>query len=256
MTFHLEDKLMRNIIKVFAALLFFISASAKDIPSKSNPPKLVNDFAGVLSLEQNAALERKLLAYNDSTSTQVVVVTEPSLEDDDIDDYCQRLAENWGIGQKGKNNGILIYLAINDRKMSIQTGYGMEATITDAITRKIREDYFKPNFKAGNYYEGLDQGTDVIFMAARGEYVNDSPSKKNKKSPSAGTIIFIIIILIILFAFRNRGGRGGGGFYGGFGSPFMGSFGSGGFSGGGGDSGGFGGFGGGSFGGGGSSGSW
>jgi len=246
---------MRNILKVFIALFLFFSASAKDIPNKPNPPKLVNDFARVLSSEQNAALEQKLLAYNDSTSTQVVVVTEESLEDDDITDYCQRLAENWGIGVKGKNNGILIYLAVNEHKMRIHTGYGMEATITDALTRKIREDYFKPNFKAGNYYEGLDQGTDVIFMAARGEYVNDEPKVKGKKSPSAFKIIFIVIILILFFIFRNKGGRGGG-FYGGFGAPFMGSFGSGGFSGGGGSSGGFGGFGGGGFGGGGSSGSW
>jgi uncharacterized membrane protein YgcG len=156
--------------------------AVKDIISRHNPTKLVNDYVGVLTLEQNADLEKKLLAYKNSTSTEVAVVIEPSCEDNDIDDYCQRLAENWGIGQKGKNKGILIYLAFNDRKMRINTGYGIEANIKEALIRIIMEDYFKPNFKDGKYYEGLDQGTDIIFKAAQGEYLNDIEISKIKET--------------------------------------------------------------------------
>lgn len=238
--------------------LWSVSSFAKEIPSKSD--RLVNDYAGVLSSEEKAALERKLVAYYDSTSTQIAVVIENSLDGDDLFDYSQRLATAWGIGEQGKNNGILIYAAIQDRKLRIHTGYGMEATITDALTTRIRTEYMNPYFKEGNYYQGLDEGTTIIMKAASGEYKNDYPKGKKKKGDmSLGQVIFLIIIFIILaIVFRNRGGRRGGR-SGGWGGPiFWGTFGSGGFSGGGGGSsgGGFGGFGGGGFGGGGSGGSW
>ncbi len=229
------------------------TADAKEIPAKSN--KLVNDYANVLSAEEENALEQKLVAYFDSTSTQIAIVIENSLDGDDLFDYSQRLATAWGIGEKGKNNGVLIYAAIEDRKLRIHVGYGMEATITDALTTRIRTEYMNPYFKQGQYYEGLDEGTTVIIQAASGEYQNDRP-KHNKGGKGAGwkgAIIIVIIIVIILA--RGRGGRGGGGLAG---PIFWGTLGSGGFSGGsgGGGGGGFGGFGGGGFGGGGSGGSW
>jgi uncharacterized protein len=218
-------------MKKLSSLILFLFLSlfsiAKEVPSSPNPPRLVNDFTGVLDASQVQNLEAKLKAYNDSTSTQVAIVIENSLEGDDIFDYCQRLSTAWGIGVKGRNNGILIYVAIDDRKMRIHVGYGMEATITDA---------------------------DFIFRAAAGEFINDLPEEKNGKGPSWPVIIVIGIIILIAF-FGKGGGRRNRGFRGGMVPPFFGSFGSGGFSGGGGDSG-FGGFGGGSFGGGGSSGSW
>jgi uncharacterized protein len=229
---------------------------AKELPAKSST--LVNDYAGVLSAEQRNALEQKLLAYYDSTSTQIAVVIENSLEDDDLFDYSQRLATAWGIGEQGKNNGVLIYVAVNDRKARIHTGYGMEATITDAMSTRIRTEQMNPNFKAGDFYTGLDDATTTIMQLASGEYVNDNPkSNGKKKSFSWGTFILIAIVLIVLMSRGGRGGRGGGGLAG---PIFWGTLGSGGFSGGGsssgGGGGGFGGFGGGGFGGGGSGGSW
>jgi len=238
--------------------LWSVNSFAKEVPAKSD--RLVNDYAGVLSADEKATLERKLVAYYDSTSTQIAIVIESSLDGDDLFDYSQRLATAWGIGEKGKNNGILIYAAIQDRKLRIHTGYGMEATITDALTTRIRTEYMNPYFKEGNYYQGFDEGTTIIMKAASGEYKNDHPEGKKKRGDmSLGQIILLIIIFIILaIVFRNRGGRRGGR-SGGWGGPiFWGTFGSGGFSGGGGGSsgGGFGGFGGGGFGGGGSGGSW
>jgi uncharacterized protein len=245
---------MKKLLSAFLFLLIGFSVFAKDIPASPNPPRLVSDFAGVLDASQVQNLEAKLKAYNDSTSTQVAIVIENSLEGDDIFDYCQRLATEWGIGVKGRNNGLLIYVAIEDRKMRIHVGYGMEATITDGLTKRIINQVMKPAFKQQDYYGGLDAATDYIFRAAAGEFINDLPNEKNGKGPSWPVIIIIGIILLIAF-FSKGGGRGNRGFGGGMSGPFFGSFGSGGFSGGGGGSS-FGGFGGGSFGGGGSSGSW
>jgi uncharacterized protein len=243
---------MRKII-LFVVCSFWFVVYAKEIPAKPNPPVLVNDYANVLSADQKIALERKLVTYFDSTSTQIVIIIENSLEGDDLFDYSQRLATAWGIGEKGKNNGLLIYVSIQDRKDQILTGYGMEATITDALSTDIRHNQLGPNFKQGKYFEGLDEATDIIMRAASGEYVND----RVKKKPGGGFskfILFFIIIIVLMAIFRGRGGMGGGL----MGPIFFGTFGSGGFSsgGGGGDSGGFGGFGGGGFGGGGSGGSW
>lgn len=229
-----------------------LTVSAKEIPAKAN--KLVNDFAGVLSSTDNSLLEAKLRGYEDTTSTQIAIVIEQSLDGDDIFDYCQRLAEGWGIGVKGKNNGILIYVAVADRKIRIHTGYGMEATITDALTTRIRTQQMNPAFKQGNFYQGLDAATTTIMQAASGEFVQDSNDKPLSGSPSWILIFFIIIVVLVIISRGGRGGRNGGS----FGGPIFwgGTFGSGGFSSGGGGGSDFGGFGGGSFGGGGSDGSW
>ncbi|MES2560110.1 MAG: TPM domain-containing protein [Bacteroidota bacterium] len=230
---------------------------AKEIPPKSTT--LVNDYAGVLSGEEKNALERKLVAYFDSTSTQIAVVVENSLEGDDLFDYCQRLATAWGIGEKGKNNGLLIYVALQDRKARIHTGYGMEATVTDAMSTRIRTEQMNPNFKAGNFYQGLDQASTTIMKLASGEYVNERPQTRGARGEKKFSWVTFVIFAIIIIVYLIRGGGGGGGRRsGGWGGPvFWGTLGSGGFSGGsGGGGGGFGGFGGGGFGGGGSGGSW
>lgn len=250
----LRKGIYAKLVLAFGLLFLSVISFAKEIPAKSN--RLVNDYANVLSASEESALETKLRGYYDSTSTQIAIVVENSLEGDDLFDYCQRLATAWGIGEKGKNNGVLLYVAIGDRKARIHTGYGMEATITDAMSTRIRTQQMNPAFKAGNYYQGLDDASTTIMQLASGEFVNDKEDKPLQKGPSAFVIIIIIIILIILFS-RGGGGRGNRS-RGGFGGPVFwgGTFGSGGFSGGGGGGGGFGGFGGGGFGGGGSGGSW
>lgn len=257
---------------LYMALAFLLcpfAAKAKDVPPRPNPPKLVNDYAGALSPQQREALETKLVAFNDSTSNQIVIVLEKSLDGDEAASYAQRIGETWGVGQQKERNGVVIYAAIDDRKMAIQVGYGLEPVITDAATYHVRTEQMVPYFRQGQYYEGLDRATDVLMKLAVGEFKSDQYSRKKNQQPeiSMGTIIFIIIIVIIIInIFRKMGGGGGrrrrrgwDAFSGGFG-PFVGGGGFGGFGGGGGGfgggGGGFGGFGGGSFGGGGSSGSW
>jgi uncharacterized protein len=255
--FHSEKiKVLRKVYLIILLVAAVLKSYAQDFPERPNPPKLVNDFAGMLSEDERQNLENKLDAYNDSTSTQIAIVTISNLGDYEPADYAQRLAEKWGVGQKGKNNGLLIL--ISPHHSEITTGYGMEGAVTDAMSKRIIENYMTPAFKQKNFYKGLDDATSVIIKLASGEYkAEDVKAGKGTN----WTVIFLIVIFVgyaILKAiFGNprsttyssrRGYSSGGGFLGG-------GFGGGGF-GGGSSSGGFGGFGGGGFGGGGAGGDW
>jgi len=242
-----------TIVFFLQALLFVNNASAQNIIAKPSPATLVTDVAGVLSPEQKQALENKLVAIDDSSSNQIAVVIIPSLDGYPKEEYANKLLRDWGIGGK-KNNGILLLISINDRQIWIEVGYGLEGAIPDITALNIIDNDIKPAFKAGNYYEGIDQATDNIAKAAIGEY----KVAKAKKSKSKGSGAFLIILIIIFLVLRN--GRGGGGSNigrSGFSDVatgmLLGSLLGGGGRGGGG---GFGGFGGGSSGGGGAGGSW
>ncbi len=241
-------------------LLITLRLSAQEIPPRPSPPKLVNDLDNQLNPTEEAALEQKLVAYNDSTSTQIVVVIVPTVEPYDIGDYAFKLGREWGVGQEGKNNGIVLMWSPTDRKIFIATGYGMEGAIPDAIAKRIISQVIIPEFKNSMYYRGLDRGVDAIIQYASGEYEAE-PS--NDEEFPAGTLFFIIaFIVILIIIFRNRGGGSGGrGFRNSSGSPVIWPYSthtSWGSSSGnlGGGSGGFGGFGGGSFGGGGAGGNY
>jgi uncharacterized protein len=262
-----------NRLKLFLAsalLLVSFFASAQDIPARPNPPRLVNDFAGVLSADEAQRLEQQLVAYDDSTSNQVAVVLVKTLNDYPIEEYALKLFRSWGIGNTKTNNGVLIIAALEDRKIRIEVGYGLEGAIPDITANHIIENDIKPDFRSGDYYDGLSKAANSIIKAAAGEY--KAPANYRKKKGGSGFplgFIVVIIILVAIFGGRNRGG--GGGMMSRRGSGWLGPFilgsmlgrgssggfggGGGGWSGGGGG-GGFGGFGGGSSGGGGASGSW
>jgi uncharacterized protein len=234
---------------------------AKEVPPPPNPPRLVNDFAGALSSGEVAALEQKLVAYDDSTSTQIAIVIEQSLEGDDAFDYSYRLAEAWGIGGKENDNGILIYVALGDRKIRIQTGYGAEGFLPDAMAKRLIETTLAPNFRQQNYYQGLDRATDIIIQLAKGEYQNEQGGEVGFPWGAVIMIVLFIIILIIISKGSGGGGYHRGGRYDSGGGwiifgPGGSGWGSGGGSSWGGGGGGFGGFGGGGFGGGGAGGDW
>jgi len=250
-----------TIVFLLQALFFANNTFAQSIIAKPSPATLVTDLAGVLTPEQKQALENKLVAIDDSSSNQIAVVIIPSLDGYPKEEYATKLFRDWGIGGK-KNNGILLLIAINDREIRIEVGYGLEGAIPDITAINIIDNYIKPAFKAGNYYEGIDQATDNIAKAAVGEY--KVAKVKKSKNKNNGTIFVLVLFLILLFL---KGGRGGGSNIGGSGfsdvatGMLLGSLLGGGGRGGGGwgDSGGgggFGGFGGGSSGGGGAGGSW
>ena len=246
-------------------LLAHCAAWAQQVPPRPSPPRLVNDLAGMLRPDEAQTLEQKLLAYNDSTLSQIAVVTVPTLGDSEIADYAQQLYETWGIGQKGTNNGVLLLIAKKERKARIQTGYGLEGAIPDALAKRIISNTIVPAFSQNQYYAGIDRATDQLIALAKGEYKADqttprSRQRSNDSSGSGWTFWVIIGLLVLFMLFRSRGGgggRGNRGFGGGMIPPVI--FGD--FSGGrgifgGGGGGGFGGFGGGSSGGGGASGDW
>ena len=251
--FHVIRSIVLSIVCCLSSIVFL---SAQNYPAKPNPPRLVNDFAQLISASENQALEDKLVTYNDSTSTQISVVIIASLEGMEKAQYATELAQKWGIGRDKKDNGVLILVSKGDRQIFIATGRGVEEYLPDAICKRIVEQTIKPNFKSGNYYDGLNTGTDEMIARLSGTFVNDDKGDGNT-APIPGWVIILIIFIVFFILpliFRNRGGgtsysRGGFG-----GGPF---WGGGGFGGGGGSSGGgFGGFGGGSFGGGGAGGSW
>ncbi len=251
-------------LRLFVTFLIFLltwSIEAKDIPPRSNT--LVTDYVKLLTPGERDALERKLVAYDDSTSTQIAIVIDRSLEGEEIFDYSYRLAEAWGIGRENKDNGVLVYIALQDRKLYIQTGYGAEGFLPDAMANRIIETVIKPAFRQDNYYQGLDKATDIIMQLGSGEYYNDGSSEEG--FPPLAVIIILIVIVIILSSLFNDKGDGGGYYRGGRydsgrrGGGWMYIPGGGWSSGGGGGGfggGGFGGFGGGGFGGGGAGGSW
>ena len=259
-------KIFSIIIFLLAGTLAFSQASF-DLESllKQKPTQLVNDFTGTLTPDQRQALENKLVAFDDSTSTQIAVVIVPTLNGNDIADFNVKLGRAWGVGGKQYNNGVILLVAKSDRKLNIATGYGVEGALPDITTKHIIDEAIVPNFKGDDYYRGIEEGTDAIMQAVKGEYKAPANYNKRKKgSGGIGRIVFIIIMIVVFLAIS--GGKGGGGSFmsrRGFaawtiGSMLSGGGRGGGWSGGGGSSGGggFGGFGGGSFGGGGSSGSW
>ena len=263
--------------KVLMGLIFTVGlllpGHAQDLPVKSK--RLVADQVSLLTNSQISQLERKLVAFNDTNSTQIAILIVNDLQGYDIVDYSQRVAQKWGIGQKEYDNGVIIVLkpkvANSKGEVNIDVGYGMEPIIPDITAQQIIDNEMIPYFQNNDYYGGLNAAVDVIISLSAGQFSAEQYSKRSSNGSGLGFLVpFIILIIVILLINRSKGGHStmGGrrsnsslwtalllgsmmsgshrGSYGNFRS------GSGGFGGGGG----FGGFGGGSFGGGGASGSW
>jgi len=264
---------MKRYLSIFILLLLAAVTFAQStfnpeslLTPRTSKQELVNDFTNTLTADQKQALEHKLVAFDDSTSTQIAVVIVPSLNGNEISDYNVKLGRAWGVGGKEFSNGVVLLIAKDDHKLNIATGYGVEGALPDITAKHIIDEVIVPNFKGDDYYRGIEEGTDAIIQAVKGEYKAPEGYNKSKgKGGGLGRIIFIIVIIVIFLAIS--GGKGGGGSFmsrRGFAAWTIanmlsggGSGSGGGWSGGGGSSGGgFGGFGGGSFGGGGASGSW
>jgi uncharacterized protein len=239
------------VLAVLALLLQASVARALDVPPLQGR---VNDHAGVLSAQDKAQLEARLEAYERKTGHQLAVLVVPSLEGDPVEDYTIRVVEAWKLGQKGRDDGILLFVAVNDRKIRIEVGYGLEGELTDATSGRIVREVMAPAFRAGNVPLGISRGLSAITAATGGEGDPLPPAQRARRDNPHGISPFLLLA-IVLFLFLG-GGRGMGGFI--VGSALGGGFGRGGFGGGGGGSRQGGGFrgGGGGFGGGGASGGW
>ena len=240
---------------ILPGLIFFlllVPALALEVPER--PDDRVTDKTGTLSRGEIAALEQKLAAFERETTNQIAVLLIPSLAGDSLEDYSIRLAEKWKIGQRGKNNGVILLVVKNDRKLRIEVGYGLEGALPDALGGTIIRNEIAPRFKDGHFYRGIDAGVTAIMAATKGEY--KAAKKRTHRSPNIPWLAFLPFLLVLaIFAINfmgrkqhyhsggSRGWSSGGGFVGG------------GWSGGGNSGGGFSG-GGGDFGGGGASGDW
>jgi len=269
---------IRICILVTFILLFKVALIAQVVPHdrlppKPNPPRLVNDYANLMTADERNSLERKLVAYDDSTSNQIVIVTVHTLHGYEADQYATEIGHFWGVGGQAKyDNGVVILVSDGKeengkRRYFIATGYGLEGALPAITTNAIAEQYLVPNLKENKFFEAFDQTTDAIIKAAAGEYTPPANYRKKGGGSIGGSLvkIILVIIFIIFILIRNNRGGGGGfmsrrGYRGWLGPailwPGLGGGGGGGWSGGGSSGGGFGGFGGGGFGGGGSGGSW
>jgi uncharacterized protein len=260
---------MKKISAIFLLLFVTAVAFAQDgfnadsllkAPVGSNP-QLVNDYSGVLTADQKYTLENKLDTFDNHTSSQIAVVIIPSLGDYDASDYAIKLGTAWGVGGKQFSNGIMLLICTDpaNHQIFIATGDGMEGALPDITCEQIIQNEIRPAFRGNDYYGGINEGTDAMIKATRGEY--KAPDGYHQGGGISIGIIFPILFIIIILFLRS----GGGGFGGGFAPFLLGSMlgssmssggGGGGFGGGSSGGGGFGGFGGGGFGGGGAGGSW
>lgn len=273
-------KTQKNILKIIFSVAFVLlltNVFGQSVPNRPTPPRLVNDFANIFTKQEVNALEKKLVRFNDTTSNQITIITVKSLGDYTPSMFAYEVGEKWKVGQKGFDNGIVLLIkpkmSAKDRgKAYIAVGYGLEPVIPDAIAKRIVDNEMIPYFKQNQYYQGVNNATNVLMQFAAGEINAKNYGAKKNNSALLSLLPFIIIFIVILLM-KNTGGRSHGiggrssnsslwtalllgsmmnnsshsGSWGGF---------SGGSSGFGGGGGGFGGFGGGSFGGGGAGGSW
>ncbi|MEA1877699.1 MAG: TPM domain-containing protein, partial [Bacteroidota bacterium] len=198
---------MKKIKQYFPIVLIVLSSflpvlQAQDIPDPMNPPRLVNDFASFLSQNEAKQLEGKLRQFNNQTSTQIYIVILKDLKGYAPGDFAVRLAEKWGVGQKGKNNGIVILVkpkTIESRgEVFISTGYGLEGVVPDAIANRIVDNEIIPAFKAGAFYGGLDQAVNVLISLTKGEFTAEDYRTKTEGG-SGGSGIFGLIFMGIIF---------------------------------------------------------
>lgn len=240
---------MRRFVWLLALLLFVRCLYAEDALPPA-PKKHFNDYAGLVAPSLAARLDLELDNFEKETSTQIVVAILKSLpEGASLEDFTIRTVQAWKVGQKGKNNGAVLFVFKDNRKIYIQTGYGLEASLPDALCKRIIAEQIAPSFKLGDYNRGLENGVHAILSATKGEYKGtgrtNARNQRDRDPPPIAIVAIIIIIVLVVISNRLRGsglhgGYGSGPTYwgGSGGSGGGGDSGGGGFSGGGGDSGG------------------
>lgn len=196
-----------RLLSLFVLLCVSFVLIAQDIPNPMRPYRLVNDFANVFSNSEKQALENKLLMYNDTTSTQIYVVTVSDLGGYPVSDYAFKLGEKWGIGQSGKDNGLVILLKPkigNSRGQAfVATGYGLESHITDAFAGRIVRNYMIPYFQDDDYFGGVNAAVDVVIAKLSGEF--DADAVQHRGIP--GWVIVLIMLIIFIVATSSSGGN-------------------------------------------------
>ncbi len=192
-----QIKIMRklSLILFVVILLFSLSFAELEVPKLT---QRVTDFAGILTIEQIKSLEYKLQKFEEETSNQIAILIIPSLEGEDINDFSMKVVEKNKLGQAGKDNGVLFLIAIQDRKMRLEVGYGLEGALPDVLCDQILRNIVRPKFRQGDYYGGIDAGIDAIISATKGEF---KANPKERPETNIGMIIAFIIIGFVLLTF-------------------------------------------------------
>jgi uncharacterized protein len=203
----------KRLFIVSLCLISFEGLAQREIPAQPEVEKAVYDYADMLSSAEEKALRQKLETYADTSSTQIVIATINSLEGTYIATYATEWAQQWGIGQDGKDNGAIILVSKNDRKITIQNGYGLEEYLTDYNSKTIIDQIIEPEFKKGNFYNGLDMATSAMIDLLAGNF--DAEGLQNKKQSDFDyskliPLVFFIIFIILIIVRKNRGGGGRG----------------------------------------------
>jgi uncharacterized protein len=196
--------MIKKIVTATIVCFFIGTISASAYYSPGSPSGFVNDFAEMMSSQARQQLEQKLSQFEKDTSNEISVVTINSLQSDTIENFAVKLFEEWGIGKKDKDNGVLLLIAKADRQMRIEVGYGLEGALTDAQSYWIIQNMMRPAFQAGNYDQGISDAVDKIIAATKGEYV---PSQNQSTSSKTGwnfksieTIIFLAFFAFVWLA--------------------------------------------------------
>ncbi|MGA2262249.1 MAG: TPM domain-containing protein [Acidobacteriota bacterium] len=194
-------------------LLNAVGAFALDIPKLK---ARVTDLAGVLTTDQTAGLEEKLKQFEASDSTQIAILIIPGLEGEDLMDYSVRVATAWRLGQKGRDNGALLFIAMKERQVRIEVGYGLEPNLTDALSRRIIENEILPNFRQQQFFEGIDAGITAIMQTVRGAY-QASPAIRNpqRRIGTGNRVDWLVFLLFPMLWLLASTGKWGGGVLGG-----------------------------------------
>ncbi|MGL4370151.1 MAG: TPM domain-containing protein [Spirochaetota bacterium] len=211
---------MRQLVSAFilALLLAAVPAYALDVPALKGH---VNDYAGMISPENAAFLESALKSFEETDSTQVVILTVPSLEGEALEDYCIKVADAWKIGESKKDNGVIFFAAKNDRRMRIEVGRGLEGVLTDLISGRIVDMVVSPRFKNGDFDGGFAEGTKAIIAVCRGEFKNDGTDAKKDGRPLQTYIIILFIVLYFAVLIISRFSKIAGGVVGALGIPLI-----------------------------------
>ncbi len=249
---------MRRLCAILLLVFGFRLLADEVIPPA--PTAYFNDYAHTVSTATAAQLNQTLQHFERQSSDQILVAIYPKMQSNSsIDDYTVRVAQAWRVGQKNKNNGAVLFVFVQDHKMFLEVGYGLEGVLPDALCKRIIDEEITPRFRAGDFDGGLTAGVRAILAAVKGEYKGTGTTVAERQIHSTNSVVvpIAIIFLVLIFFVFLRGGNfvsgyscwvmGGSGSYGGWGggSSGGGGFGGGGFSGGGGG-----------FGGGGAGGSW
>lgn len=198
-------------VRISGLLIFLfavLTSSAQQIPSRPSPPRLVNDFSNTLSTPQEANLERKLVAYNDSTSTQIAVVFVNDLQGTTAADFAYQLGEKWGVGTKDDNGIVILVKPKNETKgeVFISVGYGLEPYVPDAIAKRIIENEMIPAFKNNDYYSGVSDAIDIIIGLASGAFTAEEYSDEGAE---IFILVFFIVMMVVMIVFITFAGKVG-----------------------------------------------